>query len=102
MYGCKRPDFVLFQGTTPQAEALARGIGQKVRELIQIIHHGISNVESGSIQQPAHTLCGRIEQARAFLSNPAFDDNGLGIYFILFISTYFVLTLKCVVNFDII
>lgn len=69
----------LFQGTTPQAEALARGISHKLRELIRLVGDGITNVETSSIQQPAHTLCGRIEQARAFLSNPGFDDNGLGI-----------------------
>lgn len=67
------------KGTTPQAEALARGISQKLRELIQLISEGISNVETSTIQQPAHTLCGRIEQARAFLANPGFDDNGLGL-----------------------
>ncbi|GIY72165.1 vinculin [Caerostris extrusa] len=64
--------------TTPQAEALSRGISQKLRELISLVSQGISNVERSSIQQPAHTLRGRMEQARAWLTNPSFNDNGLG------------------------
>ncbi|XP_054721582.1 vinculin-like isoform X2 [Uloborus diversus] len=66
------------KGATPQAEALSRGISQKLRELIRLVSNGISNVERSNIQQPAHTLNGRIEQARAWLSNPSFNDNGLG------------------------
>ncbi|GIY50033.1 hypothetical protein CDAR_597421 [Caerostris darwini] len=66
------------KGTTPQAEALSRGISQKLRELISLVSQGISNVERSSIQQPAHTLRGRMEQARAWLTNPSFNDNGLG------------------------
>ncbi|XP_035220262.1 vinculin-like [Stegodyphus dumicola] len=66
------------KGTTPQAEALSRGISQKLRELIRLVSQGISNVERSSTQQPAHTLRGRIEQARAWLTNPSFNDSGLG------------------------
>ncbi|KAF8785864.1 Vinculin like protein [Argiope bruennichi] len=66
------------KGTTPQAEALSRGISQKLRELIGLVSQGISNVERSSVQQPAHTLRGRMEQARAWLTNPSFNDNGLG------------------------
>lgn len=73
------------KGTTPQAEALSRGISQKMRELISLLSQGISNVERSSIQQPAHTLRGRMEQARAWLTNPSFNDNGLGHQAIQFI-----------------
>ncbi|GFS81009.1 vinculin [Nephila pilipes] len=66
------------KGTTPQAEALSRGISQKLRELISLVSQGITNVERSTIQQPAHTLRGRMEQARAWLTNPSFNDNGLG------------------------
>ncbi|KAG8199192.1 hypothetical protein JTE90_016019 [Oedothorax gibbosus] len=66
------------KGTTPQAEALSRGISQKLRELISLVAQGILNMERSAIQQPAHTLRGRMEQARAYLANPSFNDNGLG------------------------
>ncbi|GFS53436.1 vinculin, partial [Trichonephila inaurata madagascariensis] len=66
------------KGTTPQAEALSRGISQKMRQLISLISQGISNVEKSSIQLPAHTLKGQMEQARAWLTNPSFNDDGLG------------------------
>ncbi|GFW84382.1 vinculin [Trichonephila clavipes] len=66
------------KGATPQAEALSRGISQKIKQLISLISQGISNVEKSSIQLPAHTLKGQMEQARAWLTNPSFNDNGLG------------------------
>ncbi|GFQ79877.1 vinculin [Trichonephila clavata] len=66
------------KGTTPQAEALSRGISQKIRQLISLLSQGIANVEKSSIQLPAHTLKGRMDQARAWLTNPSFNDNGLG------------------------
>lgn len=66
------------KGTSPQAQALARGIGQKLKELNGLIQHAIINVERSGIQQPAHTIGGRIEQAEQWLANPYYDDRGFG------------------------
>ncbi|XP_076353431.1 vinculin-like isoform X7 [Tachypleus tridentatus] len=66
------------KGASPQAQSLARGIGQKLRELNVIITNAIQNVERSGIQQPAHTVGGRVEQAQQWLANPSFDDKGLG------------------------
>lgn len=30
------------------------------------------------MQQPAHTVAGRLEQAQRWLNNPSMDDKGLG------------------------
>lgn len=37
------------------------------------------NVEKSGIQQPAHTVSGRVEQAQNWLTNPSVDDKGLGL-----------------------
>ncbi|XP_076339142.1 vinculin-like isoform X2 [Tachypleus tridentatus] len=66
------------KGASPQAQSLSRGIGQKLRELNGVIISAIQNVESSGIQQPAHTVGGRVEQAQRWLVNPSFDDKGLG------------------------
>ncbi|XP_013776385.1 vinculin-like isoform X4 [Limulus polyphemus] len=66
------------KGASPQAQSLARGIGQKLRELNVLITNAIQNVERSGIQQPAHTVGGRVEQAQQWLANPSFDDKGLG------------------------
>ncbi|XP_021004345.1 vinculin isoform X2 [Parasteatoda tepidariorum] len=66
------------KGSSAPAEALSRGISQKLRELIGLVSQGITNVERNSIQQPAHTLTGRMEQARTWLNNPSLNDKGLG------------------------
>lgn len=38
----------------------------------------MQNVDKSGIQQPAHTVAGRLEQARRWLNNPERDDRGLG------------------------
>lgn len=71
------------QGGSPQAQSLSRGIGNKLKELNAQIARAINNVERSGQQQPAHTVAGRLEQALAWLSNPGFDDKGLGLQAIL-------------------
>lgn len=66
------------QGTSPQAQSLSRGIAQKLKELKALITRAIQNMERSGVQQPAHTVGGRIEQAQKWLSNPGFDDKGVG------------------------
>jgi len=66
------------QGATPQAEGLARSIRQKLGELNVLVQTAVSNAEKYGLQQPAHTVAGRLEQARRWLANPSADDRGLG------------------------
>ncbi|XP_067124487.1 vinculin-like isoform X3 [Centruroides vittatus] len=66
------------KGTSPQAQALSRGIGQKLKELNGLIQQAVINVERSGIQQPAHTIGGRIEQAEQWLANPTYNDRGFG------------------------
>ncbi|XP_076254675.1 vinculin isoform X2 [Rhynchophorus ferrugineus] len=66
------------KGATPQAESLARGICEKLRELQHAVNNAIINVDKTGLQQTAHTVQGRLEQARKWLSNPGQDDKGLG------------------------
>jgi vinculin len=66
------------KGGTPQAQSLARGIDQKLKELNGLVSRAIQNVERSGVQQPAHTVAGRVEQALKWLANPGFDDKGLG------------------------
>jgi len=66
------------QGATPQAEGLARSIRQKLVELNQLVQTAVQNAEKYGVQQPAHTVAGRLEQARRWLANPSADDRGLG------------------------
>lgn len=66
------------QGATPQAEGLARSIRQKLGELNSLVQTAVQNAEKYGIQQPAHTVAGRLEQARRWLANPSVDDRGLG------------------------
>nr|CAD7196506.1 unnamed protein product [Timema douglasi] len=61
-----------------QAEALSRGIQDKLRDLYTIVNRAVQGVEKSGIQQPAHTVSGRLEQARRWLDNPDRDDKGLG------------------------
>lgn len=35
-------------------------------------------MERSGVQQPAHTVAGRLEQAQRWLNNPSLDDKGLG------------------------
>ncbi|XP_022907074.2 vinculin isoform X2 [Onthophagus taurus] len=66
------------KGATPQAEALARGIKDKLGDLQQGIMNAVVAVDKAGLQQTAHTVQGRLEQARKWLSNPGQDDKGLG------------------------
>lgn len=66
------------QGATPQAEGLARSIRQKLGELNHMVQTAVQNAEKYGLQQPAHTVAGRLEQARRWLANPSVDDRGLG------------------------
>ncbi len=59
------------QGDSPQAESLAKGIEQKLNELNGLVLRAVTNAERSGILQPAHTVTGRLEQARKWLGNPA-------------------------------
>ena len=92
------------QGATPQAEGLARSIRQKLGELNGLVQTAVANAEKYGLQQPAHTVAGRLEQARRWLANPSADDRGLGqqaialiveegrkVFFIIIIFYYIIL-----------
>ncbi|XP_044260493.1 vinculin isoform X4 [Tribolium madens] len=66
------------KGATPQAESLARGIKEKLGNLQQAVLNAVVAVDKAGLQQTAHTVQGRLEQARKWLSNPGHDDKGLG------------------------
>ncbi|KAB7505148.1 Vinculin [Armadillidium nasatum] len=66
------------KGGTPQGQGLARSISEKLGELTQAVSRAVNNIERSGIQQPAHTVAGRLEQAQRWLNNPAVDDKGLG------------------------
>lgn len=66
------------QGDSPQAESLSRAIEQKLNELTGLVLRAVSNTEKSGILQPAHTVTGRLDQARRWLANPSVDDKGLG------------------------
>ena len=66
------------KGATPQGQGLARSIGEKLNELAGAVSRAVNNVERSGIQQPAHTVAGRLEQAQRWLNNPSVDDKGLG------------------------
>ncbi|XP_017889454.1 vinculin isoform X9 [Ceratina calcarata] len=66
------------KGTTPQAEALARGIKEKTNELRSAIASAIVSADKSGTTQTAHTVAGRLEQANKWLLNPQQDDKGLG------------------------
>jgi vinculin len=66
------------KGTTPQAECLAHSIQEKLGQLCELVQHAVIGVEKSGMQQPAHTVSGRLEQARRWLAHPDRDDRGLG------------------------
>lgn len=66
------------KGVTPQAESLAKGIKDKLGNLQQSVLNAVIAVDKTGLQQTAHTVQGRLEQARKWLSNPGQDDKGLG------------------------
>ncbi|XP_043199445.1 vinculin-like isoform X6 [Amphibalanus amphitrite] len=59
------------QGATPQAQTLARSVQSQLAALQDRVHAAVANVERSGVQQPAHTLSGRLEQARRWLAEPA-------------------------------
>lgn len=61
-----------------QGQGLARSITEKLGELNKVVSRAVNNVERSGIQQPAHTVAGRLEQAHRWLNNPSVDDKGLG------------------------
>ncbi|XP_029173885.1 vinculin isoform X6 [Nylanderia fulva] len=66
------------KGTTPQAEALARGIKEKLNELRGSVASALVAADKSGTAQTAHTVAGRLEQANKWLLNPQHDDKGLG------------------------
>ncbi|KAL0120712.1 hypothetical protein PUN28_008407 [Cardiocondyla obscurior] len=66
------------KGTTPQAEALARGIKEKLNELRGLVASALVAADKSGTAQTAHTVAGRLEQANKWLLNPQHDDKGLG------------------------
>ena len=42
------------------------------------MQRAVVGVEKSGVQQPAHTVSGRLEQARRWLAHPDRDDRGLG------------------------
>ncbi|PBC29773.1 Vinculin [Apis cerana cerana] len=69
------------KGTTPQAEALARSIKEKINELRSSIASAIIAADKSGTTQTAHTVAGRLEQANKWLLNPQHDDKGLDLSF---------------------
>ncbi|XP_071450428.1 vinculin isoform X3 [Hetaerina americana] len=73
------------KGASPQAHSLSRAIQGKLADLQRLVATTVTSTErgpggwgGGGRQQPAHTVWGRLEQARRWLENPALDDRGLG------------------------
>ncbi|XP_039303780.1 vinculin isoform X7 [Solenopsis invicta] len=66
------------KGTTPQAEALARSIKEKLNELRGLVASALVAADKSGTAQTAHTVAGRLEQANKWLLNPQHDDKGLG------------------------
>jgi len=66
------------QGTTPQAEHLARCIKEKLKELRGSVASALVAADKSGTTQTAHTVAGRLEQANKWLLNPQHDDKGLG------------------------
>lgn len=66
------------QGGTPQAESLAKGAKIKLNELNALVVRSVAKAEKTGILQPAHTITGRLQQAKCWLENPNLEDKGLG------------------------
>lgn len=65
-------------GNTPQAEALARSIKEKLNLLRSNVASALVAADKSGTVQAAHTVAGRLEQANKWLLNPQHDDKGLG------------------------
>lgn len=57
---------------------MARGIKEKLTHLQQAVLNAVIAVDKAGLQQTAHTVQGRLEQARKWLTHPGIDDKGLG------------------------
>lgn len=57
---------------------MARGIKDKFVVLQQAVVSAVVAVDKAGLQETAHTVQGRLEQARRWLSTPQLDDKGLG------------------------
>lgn len=66
------------KGGTPQAESLARSVKEKLADLQQACVNAVVQVDKAGVLQTAHTVQGRLEQARRWLIAPGNDDKGLG------------------------
>ncbi|XP_051173648.1 vinculin isoform X2 [Leptopilina boulardi] len=66
------------KGNTPQAEALARSIKEKLNLLRSNVASALVAADKSGTVQAAHTVAGRLEQANKWLLNPQHDDKGLG------------------------
>ncbi|XP_063706986.1 vinculin isoform X3 [Culicoides brevitarsis] len=66
------------KGTSPQAESLARSIREKLNNLGTAIQNAVMGVEKTGLQQAAHTVQGRLDQAVKWIQNPEIDDKGTG------------------------
>ncbi|KRZ51242.1 Vinculin, partial [Trichinella nativa] len=72
-------------GDSPQCQGLARGIAQKLRELVGgkdiagLLPHALQGLEQAGIAQPAHTVLGRMDQVLKWLDAPYMDDRGVGL-----------------------
>lgn len=66
------------KGSTPQADGLARELREKLGNLEQAVQSAVKGVDKAGLQQTAHTVQGRLEQACRWLQNPGLDDKGLG------------------------
>ncbi|XP_014092469.1 vinculin [Bactrocera oleae] len=66
------------KGTSPQAESLARAIRGKLGELQSLVRNAVVGVDKAGLQQTAHTIQGRLEQAVKWLQHPEINDGGLG------------------------
>lgn len=77
------------QGSSPQAQALAKNIDSSLLKLNQLVQQAINSSEKSGVEQPAHTVSGRVEQAQKWLRNPQYDDHGLGKCSAIFIQCIF-------------
>ncbi|EDW86230.1 uncharacterized protein Dwil_GK16959 [Drosophila willistoni] len=66
------------KGSSPQAESLAQGIRQRLAELQGLVRQAVQGVDKAGVQQTAHTIQGRLEQAVKWLQHPEVNDGGLG------------------------
>ena len=75
---CFHPLLISFQGNSPQAMSLAKGIQQKLHELEGKVARAVQNTERSGVRKPAYTLDGKVDQGMRWCQNPGLDDGGLG------------------------